>query len=305
MRRHPGAGRLAGALLLLASAACAPRSDQREHRHFHHEAGIGFDHPAAWQMHDAIASFTGGSVIAVIGTVPIPARCGTAHVDINCYYEQRLPPGAISIVVGTGSFGGATLFDERPPDPHEMARERAEVGGAPAVVHRYRPGDYYGEDEAIGWEIAFPRSVLEAFVIQARLRGPGLPELRRDLDALIASIRIDGQGPPLNDTPEAAAVAVRAALAELDGTMRRRHTTRPGHVTWYTCFAPTAGATARRVISLGPDGPLDTLREIACRWSAAPEGTQFWRVTLEVDGRPRETLWVGSDGKLAGSRRER
>jgi hypothetical protein len=295
---------LAGALLLLAMPACAPRSNEREGRHFHHEAGIAFDHPAAWPVHDAIASFTGGSVIAVLGTVPIPARCGTAHVDINCYYEQRLPPGTISIVVGTGSFGGATLFDQRTPDPHELSRERAEIGGAPAVVHRYRPGDYYGEDEAMGWEIAFPRSVLEAFVIQARLRGPGLAELRRALDALIASIQLDGQGPPLTATPEAAAAAVHAALTELDGTMRHRHTTRPEHVTWYTCFPPTAGTAARQVISLGPEGPLDKLQEIECRWSATPEGMHFWRVTLEVNGRARETLWVTSDGRIAGSRRE-
>jgi hypothetical protein len=303
VRLLPGARRAAGALLL-AAVACGPRTDARGERHFHHQAGIGFDYPAAWPVHDAIASFTGGSVLAVLGTVPVPSRCGTAHVDINCYYEQKLPPGTISLVVGTGSFGGATLFDARTPDPHEIGRERVEVGGAPAVVHRYRPGDFYGEDEAIGWEIAFPRSVLETFVIQARLRGPGLADLRRELDRLIASVRLDGLGPPLELTPEAAAAAVRTALAELDGTMRRRHVARPEHVTWYACFAPQADVAARRVISLGPDGPLEAPQAVACRWGAVPEGTHFWRVTLQLDGRPRETLWLTSDGKLAGTRRE-
>jgi hypothetical protein len=295
---------VAGALLVLAIGACGPRTAARDEQHFHHDAGIGFDHPGAWPAHDAIASFTGGSVLAVLGTVPIPARCGTAHVDINCYYEQRLPPGTISVVVGTGSFGGATLFDARTPDPHEIGRERVEVGGAPAVVHHYHPGDFYGEDEAIGWEIAFPRSVLEAFVIQARLRGPGLAELRGELDRLIASVRLDGLGPPLDLTPDAAAAVVQKALAELDGSMRRRHVARPEHVTWYSCFPPQADVAARRVISLGPDGPLDTLQAIECRWSAAPEGTHFWRVRLDVDDRPRETLWLTADGKVAGSRRE-
>jgi hypothetical protein len=304
VRPSSGARRVAGALLVLAAYACGPRTDAGGERHFHHDAGIGFDYPAAWSVHDAIASFTGGSVLAVLGTVPVPTRCGTAHVDINCYYEQKLPPGTISVVVGTGSFGGATLFDARTPDPHEIDRERVEVGGAPGVVHHYRPGDFYGEDQAIGWEIAFPRSVLEAFVIQVRLRGPGLAELQRQLDGMIASVRVDGLGPPLHVVPEAAEAAVHTALAELDGSMRRRHVARPEHVTWYSCFAPQADVTVRRVISLGPDGPLETLQAVDCRWTAAPEGTHFWRVTLELDGRPRETLWLTSDGRVAGSRRE-
>ncbi|HWP67035.1 MAG TPA: hypothetical protein VNO26_14145 [Candidatus Limnocylindria bacterium] len=298
MRRHTGAGRLVGALLA-AAAACAPPPEGSERRHFHHTSGISFDHPAAWQVHDATAVFDGGSVIAVLGTVPVPPRCGTGHVDINCYHEQPLPPGTISVVVGTGSFGGATLFDPRAPDAREVARARVEVGGLPAIEHRYGAGDSY--DEAVGWEIAFPRSVLQAYVVEARLRGPGLPAMRRELDALIASVSVDGTGPPLAGTPDA---AVHTGLAELDRRLRRGHVARPEHTTWYSCYSPAAGVTAERVISLGPTGPLERLRTVTCRWTAAPEGARFWRVTLELDGRARETLWLTGDGTVAGSRRD-
>jgi hypothetical protein len=293
--------RLGGALLGLLCASCA--RDRPEFLSFRHPSGVAFDRPARWALHDASATFTGGSVVAVLGTLPVPSRCGAEHVDVNCYYEQKLTPGTISIVVGTGSFGGGTLFDERPWDPLEIGRERTEVGGLPAVVHRYGPGSYYEQDEAIGWEIAFPRSVLEVYGIEARLRGPGLPGMRAQLDHLIASIRIEGVGPPLDRRPEAATTAVGKALGELDRSARRGHAARPEHVSWYSCFPPSAGVTAHRVISLGPAGPLERLRSVACRWTAVPEGRSFWRVTLELDGgRYSETLWVTPDGTVAGSR---
>ena len=74
-------------------------------------------------------------------------------------------------------------------------------------------------------------------------------------------------------------------------------------MSWYSCFPPSAAVTARRVISLGPAGPLDRLRAVECRWTAVAEGRHFWRVTLELDGgRHRETLWLTADGTVAGSR---
>jgi hypothetical protein len=285
-------------------AACSSEWDAPGRRRFHDESGIAFDVPATWTVHDAYVSFTGGSVIAIMGTLPVDVRCGSEHVDINCYYEQQLSPGTISLVLGIGSFGGGTLFDERPPDPLEIGRSRTEIGGLPAIVHRYGPGGYYEQDEGMGWEIAFPRSVLNAYGIQARLRGPGLPAMQAQLDRLIASIAFDDLGPVVGDRPEDAEPAVAAALRELDRRTRRGHVARPEHVTWYSCFPSTAGATARRIVSFGPEGPLAELRALACRWRAAPESRRLWRVTLELDGgRYSETLWLTADGMIAGQRR--
>jgi hypothetical protein len=257
-----------------------------------------------WTLYDAYVSFSGGSVIAVLGTLPVAPRCGTPHVDINCYYEQKLDPGTISIVIGIGSFGGGTLFDERPPGPLEVRRERAEVGGLPAIVHHYGPGGYYDQDEGIGWEIALPRSVLSAYGIEARLRGPGLPAMRGALAELVESIRFDDLGPPLDvaATPER---AVATALGDLDRRVRRAHVARPEHVTWYACFPPEPGTLGRRVVSFGPDGVLAELRAVTCRWTAVPESRHLWRITLELDGGGyRETLWLTGDGAVAGSRPE-
>lgn len=292
-------------LLAAWSTACAPGSDRTARRHFH-DAGIGFDHPAAWAMHDASSAFSGGSVIAILGTLPVDPRCGDAHVDINCYYERRLDPGTISIVLGTGSFGGATIFDERAPGPLELGgRERTEIDGLPAFLHHYGPGGYYEQDEAVGWEIAFPTSVLNAFGIEARMRGPGLEAMRADLERMVRSIRFDAPGPPVATDPAGAAPLVAAALAELDRAMRRSWVARPEHVSWYSCFPPTSGPVLRRVVTLGPNGPLEQPRAVACRYTVAPESQRLWRVALDVDGgRYVETLWLTGDGKVAGSRRE-
>jgi hypothetical protein len=294
------------ALLAAWVTACAPDATRGARRHYHAEAGIGFDHPAEWSVHDASTAFSGGSVIAILGTLPVAPRCGAVHVDINCYYERRLDPGTISIVLGTGSFGGGTIFDERPPGQLEVGeRERTDVDGLPAFVHRYGPGGYYEQDEAVGWEVAFPTSVLNAFGIEARMRGPGVETMRAELDRLVASIRLDAPGPAVSGDPAGADPTVAAALAELDRSMRRSWVARPEHVSWYACFPATGGLAQRRVITLGPNGPLAAPRSVECRYAVAAESRRLWRVALDVDGGQYvETLWLTGDGKVAGSRRQ-
>jgi hypothetical protein len=297
---------IAGVVLMVPMAmslGCRARDTTPTPRRFHHESGIVFDTPPGWTLHDASASFDGGSIIAVLGTQPVDPRCGTRHVDINCYNERALEPGTIAVVVGTGSFRGGTIFDDRTSGPLEIGRERVEIDGLPAIVYRYGPGGYHGQDEGLGWQIAFPKSVLRVYGIEARLRGPGVERMRAQLDALIASLRFDGVAPPVSREPGDADAVVETALGELDRRMRRAYVARPEHVSWYACFPGTAGTLARRVVTLGPGGPLAAPREIACRFTVAPEGSRFWRATLDVDdGAYAETMWLASDGTIAGTR---
>ena len=291
------------ALLLVALAAsCSTESGPAGSRRFH-DAGVAFDYPATWTLHDAKASFSGGSVLAVLGTQPVDERCGGDHVDINCYYERKLEPGTISVIVGTGSFRGRTMFDEQVRGDLEVARERMEIGGLPAIVYRYGPGGYYEQDEGLGWQIAFPTSVLKVYAIEARMRGPGLEAMRADLQRVVASLGFDGLGPRVSEAPGVADPMVGLALADLDRTMRRGWVSRPEHVSWYACFPPVANVSTRRTITLGPGGPLEQPREVECRFAVTTEGGHFWRVALELDGgRYVETVWLTADGTIAGRR---
>jgi len=268
-----------------------------------HEGGIAFDRPPGWSLHDAKASFSGGSVLAVLGTQPVDPRCGAEHIDINCYYERKLEPGTISVIVGTGSFRGRTMFDEPELGDLEIGRHRTEIGGLPAIVYRYGPGGYYQQDEGMAWQIAFPRSVLNVFGIEARLRGPGLDTMRAELWRMVASLSFDGLGPALSAGPGKADAVVGLALGDLDRTMRRGWVSRPEHVSWYACFPPVANVATRRTITLGPEGPLADPQEVECRFTVATEGSHLWRVRLELNGgRYVETVWLTGDGTVAGRR---
>lgn len=281
------------------AVACSPAPEPWTERF--HEGGIAFDRPPGWALHDAKASFSGGSVLAVLGTQPVDPRCGSEHVDINCYYERKLEPGTISVIVGTGSFRGRTMFEEPERGDLEIGRHRTEIAGLPAIAYRYGPGGYYEQDEGMAWQIAFPRSVLNVFGIEARMRGPGLDAMRADLWRLVASVTIDGLGPSVSPRPGKADAVVGHALDELDRTMRRGWASRPEHITWYACFPRTANVALRRTITLGPEGPLVDPREVECRFTVATEGSHLWRVRLELDGgRYVETMWLTGDGTVAG-----
>ena len=151
-----------------------------------------FEAPVAWSVREARAAWTGGSSHAVIGTVPIPSRCGSGNVDINCYLGLKLPPSGVSIVLTSG---GPFLRAEDMAD--YMARIRSE-GSRMQIsgIEAYRfdqeiaPNDYYRSDRAVSWLVFPDPEVGAGWVIDARVRGPGTDELMRDVERLVASMRL-------------------------------------------------------------------------------------------------------------------
>lgn len=177
----------------------------------HHLAldGIELDYPADWTVHDRLPASTGfGQVMAIIGTLPW-GPC--APVDINCHYEQRLEPGQISVQVGRLALVGEedicelgasrSDLDGRGPDDAPAAGSLTRIDGRPAIRTDYdvRQADYYHSDEWRHWTIAAPGSRRDAYTIQAMYRGPGIEEMRVELDQLIATIRL-GEGTSGNPT---------------------------------------------------------------------------------------------------------
>jgi hypothetical protein len=180
--------------------------------HFHTQ-GLDFDYPASWSIHDQLPASSGfGQTWAVIGTQPWPASCGSS--DINCYYEAKLEPGTIAVDIGVSYFPatdddlcvrGATGTDlqGRGPDDPVAARTLIRVDGRPTLRTTYAVDgkDYYLSDEWLDWEIAPVGTVDAAYIIDAKLRGPGTDAMKQDLEALIASIHLTpgfdggGQGP--------------------------------------------------------------------------------------------------------------
>ncbi len=167
--------------------------------------GIELDYPASWTANDQGWPSTGfGWTVAVIGTLPW-GPC--ARHDLNCHYQQRLQPGQISVDIGQLFLSredicqlGRTRSDleGRGPENPIATGSLARVDGRPALRTDYdvRQADYYRSDEWRSWVIAVPGSVDRAFTIHAKYRGPGVARMRRELDELIASIRLSPASEP-------------------------------------------------------------------------------------------------------------
>ncbi|HEU0237651.1 MAG TPA: hypothetical protein VFR14_14535 [Candidatus Limnocylindrales bacterium] len=266
---------------------------------------IAFDVPAEWSIRDASTFFSGGSVIAVVGTLPVDPACGIGHVDINCYYEQRLEPGTISIVVGSGAYRGGTIFDAERAAPPTV---RTTVAGMPALfTDRGRTAEsYYLSDLDLTWEIAQPATPSAVYRIDVGIRGPGVDEYRRQAEALVASFRYVSPPPALD--PAAAAEVALVALDEAEFSDRTMWQLATGEVSWYACFGDVAGAVASREVDSTPGEHLVAALPVECRWSIAAEGTAFWRLELETSwtvgatsGTVREIRWLRPDGTATAS----
>lgn len=151
-----------------------------------------FEAPAAWTVREARAAWSGGSSHAVIGTVPIPSRCGDGNVDINCYFGLRLPPSGVSITLTSG---GPFLQADDMADYLAQVRSegsRMQIGGFEAYRfdREIAPNDYYRSDREASWLVLPDPYVGVGWLIHASVRGPGTDGLMRDVERLVASMRL-------------------------------------------------------------------------------------------------------------------
>jgi hypothetical protein len=172
--------------------------------------GFSFDYPADWRGYDATADFGVGSSIAVLGTQPVDPRCGDeTHVDINCVGLQSIDSGAIRVIVGTGTYHGVASLDQS--DIENRRSTQITIDGMPAILEEYEPRleATQRDDVLVRWEIARPGTDgTNNYRIEAMLREPGVAAGHTQLDALIASIRIDRAASP---SPSAATTQTEAA----------------------------------------------------------------------------------------------
>ena len=266
-------------------------------------SGIAFDFPDDWTLRDASAAFSGGSAIAVVGTLPVDPLCGLGHIDINCYYEQRLEPGTISIVVATGAYRGGTIFDAERAAPPTV---RTTIAGMPALFtdRGHVEGNYYLADLEMSWEIAYPTTPTNVYRVDVGIRGPGTEDFRRQAEALMASLRFTSPPVPLPSDPASDAAAGRAAIAEAEASDRQMWGIGQEVASWYSCFGEDPDTSNDGIVATSPGGHLDPPVSAVCRWTVRREGDAFWRIDLQADwsagdqtGRVHETRWLSPDGQ--------
>jgi hypothetical protein len=263
-----------------------------------------FTYPAGWAAVDAEAAFSGGSALAVLGTMSIDASCGTPHVDINCVYQAPLDPGTVRVVVGTAGYRGGTVFDQ--PDATNGTTTRREVAGMPAILDDLQvAGSFYREDLDLAWQIGMPGSISNVVTIDILARDPGSADVRSAATALIDSFAFtpapqplaSGSGPHLG----------HLAIALADQGFRKGYGQTTGD-NQYSCQPSLPDATRTTTITFGPGGALGGEVPVTCSWTVTAAGTAYWRITLHVDwtvaghsGRYTEDDWIDGAGSVAGT----
>ena len=268
-----------------------------------------FTFPSAWSAIDTGTAFSGGSVLAVLTTLPPEARCGAGHLDINCIYEQALDAGTIRVVVGSTAFRGATIFDRADVEAVSGTTTRATIAGMPAILDEMTiAGSFYREDLNLRWQIGMPGQVSNAVSIEVLARDPGAADARAATAALVASFAFTPPPAAFETLPaESGPHLARLAIARLDQSFREGfgQTTGENH---YSCQPDEPGAERATAIRFSAGGDLGGEAPVTCSWAVTAEGTAFWRVELHVDwtadgrsGRYTELDWIDGAGQLAGS----
>lgn len=255
--------------------------------------GISFRYPEAWTVYPATAVGSFGSVFAVLASADLSECGGLGGLDVNCAYGRPLAPGTLRVVVGTGAMRNGSLFDLEPPDGWRLF-----VDGLPGVVMETGPNSADASDLTLSWTVARPGLIDNVYTLNASLRGPGIEEIRAQLDALVASIRYDEPPSPLPTGAAGAAAAAQVAgraLDELDRSSREYWSD------WYGCFPHQPGGSRPGIVTGGPGSPGSVLPEpvsLTCSTSIAATELQLWELTLEA-------TWPAEPDAPAGSYQER
>ena len=281
-----------------ATATVEPsRSGLGPEPRFHgHE--LSFSYPETWQLHRTDAVSTMGSNIAVLGTTDLTdCRMGPL-VDLNCAQLTTLEPGGVLLFVDTESALGGSIVDFEPSGGFQEF-----IDGMPAVVETSGPWEVTELDERRKWRIGRPGVLGPWYSFTAALRGPGLVELRQQVDAVVRSLRFDEPIARLSTDPATVAAVLRRGIDAVDRRARESSNSR-----MYACFPRTPDSSSRATIEDGPDGPLAVPLEVTCSVAIEPTVVGLWDASLSVRweagpgyaaGRYEERWYLDADGDLA------
>ena len=258
------------------------------------EGGITFAYPMGWREYPFTSDTSMSSQFAYLVTANIPELCPAtpepSSPATTCPDPYQLTPGSMGVSI---SNEGDVLSA---PGLHRPAGSTAlTVDGLPAY---FQTVPAPGVDLGLSWAIARPGSVDNYYVIDARLRGPGLDQMRRQLEALIASLRYD---PPVIRLPIGSAAALAAEQSALATLVKESPV--------WGCFS--ASGPHSMVIASMPNGPALARPQLAtCTMKIEATPLQFWRMTMTIRlSKPDPNAgtgevavqWVSPDGSL-GSR---
>lgn len=248
------------------------------------------DHPASWRYHEFQVSFNFDSVQGYLTTGPFDpgtictktrdtGAAGSARFSLSCDFSGHpVEPEGVVVIFGQG----ASMTNGISARPGET---QAAVGRMPAYVSEARVGDTL----TLTWRVRMPGAPNNWYAIEGKLREPGAEELRRQVEAIVASLRFDPVPTILPTSgPAFDRGAGEAAVQAL--TMLRTYVDSAG----YACFVPAEPDATRtaEIEVVPPNRRLSQPLEVTCT-TLVEADADMWRVRFVLE-------WSATDGHGAG-----
>ena len=271
--------------------------------HFERE-GLALDYPAGWRLSVTHSAFGSSS--------EFPYFLGTGSGALEC---RSFDPSAllseaicqVDLQVGAGQVVVELVWDENSPqsprsaliDPNDPGQLEAgepllTVGGLPAVFRDF--ASVSGSDGVLSatWTLSVPERPLTRYLVVATMKGPGLEEMKAQVQALVAGIRFD-DGAPVLDPADGPDVAARALDQEVGPEYNQNGcVSEPGAIA-------TAALTSWRYVALARPLP------VTCTMAIEPSQIGSWKMTLTLSwsaaadrsaGTHTRTIWLDADGEV-------
>jgi hypothetical protein len=263
--------------------------------------GLVFDYPASWKASVSGLNMHYVTILDYIGTGSGLATCtaitpgpGDQFISgTQCGSNVKVDPGQLVVTLSRQD-GPPRPGPIDPADASALAagEEYVTVGGLPAVFEGEKQGASALE-VTLGWTLSVPGELISRYMISADIKGPGVDQMRAQVEALVASIRYSPAVPVLDpaDGPRVAA----SGLAQVRS--------------WgpeYACFPSILGATATATITEFPG--YSSLRKplpVTCTTAIEPSSIGLWKMTLteswtaasdRTAGTYSTTVWLAADG---------
>jgi hypothetical protein len=249
--------------------------------------GPAFDYPASWRTsvsgldehYISILDFLGtGSGLATCNTIT-PGPSDNFISGTECGDTLTVDPGQV-VVELLRSDGPPRPGPIDPNDPSALSigQKYVTVGGLPAIFAE-------GTDSTtptLDWTLSVPEQLISRYLIHVEMKGPGLDQMRAQVEALVASVSYDPPVPVLKpaDGPRIAAIGLTKATAN-DSS--------------FACFPKVPGATATATITQFPMySTLSKPLPVTCTTEIQPFSIGLWKMTLTES-------WTAASDRSAGS----
>jgi hypothetical protein len=242
---------------------------------------MAFRYPGGWEFYPMrLAALGGYTTLGYVSSAPLdmdsvcptvsPGGCDPATIT--------LPEHSVVILIVDWS---QPLHDPVAFWDAADAGVREQLAGMPALFTTTSTDE---NQVTLAWKVARPTDVHAWVQVEARIRGPGIADLRDDVERLVASLHFLPAPQPLTADPNARAEIAKAAVLSIQATDVA-----------YSCFPTHIGGARSATVTQLPETPhLTRPLPVTCSMAFDATDIGFWRLDLKVS-------WSAGADRTAGS----